>query len=90
MAIFLYKVEGRLPNDYVTVGTSFNFTHDAPTSLGMTLRVKSMISEINGENILFDIIASDDYGTVGRGQHKRAVVNRVRLFEKAAQRLHIV
>lgn len=82
--------KGRLPDGFVTVGTSFNFTHDAPTSLGMTLRVKSTISQINGESIIFDIVASDDYGTIGSGQHKRSVVNRDRLFEKAAQRLQMI
>lgn len=83
----LANVEGRLPDGFVTVGTSFNFMHDAPTSMGMTLRVKSTIKEINGESILFDIVASDEYGAVGHGQHQRIVVNRARLFEKAKQRM---
>lgn len=83
----LANVEGRLPEGFVTVGTSFNFMHDAPTCLGMTLRVKSTIKEINGESILFDIVASDEYGTVGHGQHQRNVVNQARLFEKAKQRM---
>lgn len=79
--------KGLLPDGFVTVGTAFNFTHEAPTCLGMTIRVKSTIREINGESILFDIVASDDYGMIGSGQHQRSVVNRARLFEKAAQRL---
>jgi len=82
------NVEGRLPQGFVTVGTSFNFMHDAPTCMGMTLRVKSTIKVINGESILFDIVASDEYGAVGHGQHQRIVVNREHLFEKATQRLH--
>ncbi|EIW15512.1 MULTISPECIES: thioesterase family protein [Pelosinus] len=81
-------VENRLPEGFTTVGTSFEFTHDAPTCMGMTLRVKSTLVEINGENLIFDIVASDDYGEVGRGRHQRAVVNRKRLFEKADQRIN--
>lgn len=80
-------VENRLPDGFVTVGTSFEFTHDAPTCMGMTLRVKSTLVEINGENLLFEIVASDDYGEVGRGRHQRTVVNRERLFKKAEQRI---
>lgn len=80
-------VENRLPDGFVTVGTSFEFTHDAPTCMGMTLRVKSTLVEINGENLLFEIVASDDYGEVGRGRHQRTVVNRKRLFKKAEQRI---
>jgi len=83
----LATVENRLPEGFVTVGTSFEFTHDAPTCLGMTLRVKSTLREIKGETLIFDIVASDDYGDVGRGRHQRAVVNRARLFEKARQRM---
>jgi fluoroacetyl-CoA thioesterase len=80
-------VENRLPDGFVTVGTSFEFTHDAPTCMGMTLRVKSTLVEINGENLLFEIVASDNYGEVGRGRHQRTVVNRERLFKKAEQRI---
>lgn len=80
-------VENRLPHGFVTVGTSFEFTHDAPTCMGMTLRVKSTLVEIIGENLLFEIVASDDYGEVGRGRHQRTVVNRERLFKKAEQRI---
>jgi fluoroacetyl-CoA thioesterase len=83
----LANVEGRLPEGFVTVGISFNFMHDAPTCLGMTLRVKSTIRDISGDSILFDIVASDEYGTVGHGQHQRSVVNRAHLFEKATQRM---
>lgn len=80
-------VENRLPDGFVTVGTSFQFTHDAPTCIGMTLRVKSTLVEIHGENLVFDIVASDDYGEVGRGRHQRTVVNRERLFKKAEHRI---
>lgn len=80
-------VENRLPEGFVTVGASFEFTHYAPTCMGMTLRIKSTLVEINGENLIFDIVASDDYGDVGRGRHQRTVVNRQRLFEKADKRI---
>jgi len=80
-------VEHRLPEGFVTVGTSFQFTHDAPTCMGMTLRVKSTLVEINGDNLIFDIVASDDYSEVGRGRHQRTVANREHLLKKAMQRI---
>lgn len=80
--------KNRLPEGFVTAGTAFEFTHDAPTCLGMTLRVKSTIAELTPETITFDIVASDDVGEVGRGRHQRTVVNRQRLFERARQRLN--
>lgn len=83
----LAVVESRLPAGFVSVGTSFNLTHDAPTCLGMTLRVKSTLVEIKGEHLVFDIVASDEYGSVGHGRHERTVVNRAHLFEKARHRI---
>jgi len=80
--------KGRLPEGFLTVGTSFSFTHNAPTCLGMTIRVKSTLVEINGGTLIFDIVASDEYGSIGSGRHQRSVVNRERLFEKARQRMN--
>jgi fluoroacetyl-CoA thioesterase len=81
-------IEDRLPEGFVTVGRSLDFIHEAPTSLGMTLRVTAIAKAIEGDKIMFDIIASDDYGEVGRGHHERAVVHGTTLFTKAHQRFN--
>jgi fluoroacetyl-CoA thioesterase len=83
-------VEDRLPPGIVTVGRAFNFKHDAPTCFGMVLRVKATLKEINGDRLLFDIVASDDYGEIGSGTHERAVVDRTSLFAKADERINRV
>jgi len=40
----------------------------------------------DGKLYLFDVLARDDAGLIGRGRHKRAVVDAHRLEESAAQR----
>ncbi len=80
-------VEERLPADFVTVGRAMAFTHDAPTSLGMNLRVQATLKDIVGDRLFFDITACDDCGIIGHGKHERAVVNKQELFERANGRL---
>lgn len=80
-------VEGYLPEGLITVGRRMEFTHDAPTSLGMKLRVKATLMRIDGDRLFFNIEAWDDCGPVGSGKHERVVVNRDKLIERANQRL---
>jgi fluoroacetyl-CoA thioesterase len=80
-------IDPLLPEGLVSVGRSMHFTHDAPTFLGMTIKVKAVVKEVNGNHILFDISAFDDRGEVGHGQHERAVVRRDSLLQKANDRL---
>ena len=39
-------IDPYLPEDYASIGTSINFTHTAPTSVGMTVTVHVVITEI--------------------------------------------
>lgn len=80
-------VEHRLPPGLITVGRHMEFTHDKPTCLGMTIRIKSTLKKIDGDKMLFEIAASDNAGVIGFGTHERMVVNREILFEKANNRL---
>lgn len=80
-------VEDRLPAGLVTVGRAMEFTHDVPSSLGMTMRVKATLTKIAGDRLFFDIEAWDDRGPVGHGKHERAIVIKERLFDRANQRL---
>ncbi|MBP2649707.1 MAG: hypothetical protein H6Q74_532 [Firmicutes bacterium] len=80
-------VEDRLPEGLVSVGRSMTFTHDAPTSLGMNLRMTATLKDIVGDRLYFDITAYDDCGEIGHGTHERVVVHKEALFKRANQRL---
>ena len=80
-------VDDRLPEDLLTVGRAMEFTHEAPTSLGMRLRVVATLQEIINDRLFFEIEASDDAGPVGHGTHERVVVSREKLFASADKRL---
>ena len=79
-------VDKHLPEGYVTVGLSVDFSHDLPTSLGMTVNVKAALTEIHGKRLLFKISAWDELGEVGHGKHERMVVEREEILKKAKDR----
>lgn len=81
-------IEHRLPVGFVSVGRSLELSHDAPTCMGMTLRVKATLKEIVDDRLIFDIVACDEKGVVGHGKHVRSVVSREHLIERAHDRCH--
>ncbi len=67
-------VDPQLPEGFATVGVAMQFTHTASTVKGATVRVEATIVEIAGNSIIFDIVASDGLGEIGKGHHERTVV----------------
>ncbi len=80
-------VDPLLPEGYITVGKSMEFTHAAPTALGMTITVQSTLESVEGNRFVFKIIACDELGEVGHGKHERIVVSEKVLWEKAQERM---
>jgi fluoroacetyl-CoA thioesterase len=80
----IQTVDHRLPKGYITVGRSMEFTHEAPTGTGMSLTIQATVTEVKGNRIMFEIIASDELGEIGSGRHERVVVNR-ESWEKTVQ-----
>ena len=80
-------VDHKLPKGFITVGRSMEFTHESPTGTGMSVSILATVSEVRGKRILFDIIASDELGEVGRGKHERVVVHRDEWMQKVKEHL---
>ena len=83
-------VDHRLPEGYITVGRSMEFTHEAPTGTGMSVSIKATVAEVNGNRVIFDIIASDEVGPIGSGKHERVIVNQGEWAKKVQERLKLV
>ena len=49
-----------------------------------------MVTEVRGNRIMFNIIASDELGEIGTGRHERVVVNRDEWVKKVQERLQPV
>jgi fluoroacetyl-CoA thioesterase len=82
--------EKRLPEGFITVGRHMEFTHEAPTGTGMTVTVKAVLREMDGNRLFFDITACDELGAIGSGKHERVVVNREQMLKKAQERMKAI
>ena len=70
----------------LSVGITIDVTHTAPTPTGGTVRATATFVGREGKKFLFDLVAEDDGGEIGRGRHQRAIVAAERLEAAAAAR----
>ncbi|MBO5746107.1 MAG: thioesterase family protein [Clostridia bacterium] len=67
-------LEGYIDEGTTTVGTKVDIEHVAATPLGMTVTVRSTVTEVDGRRICFAVEAFDEAGLIGKGNHERFVV----------------
>ena len=70
-----------------TVGTALNIEHIAATPVGLEVRAEAEVTAVDGKVITFQIHAYDEAGEIGRGTHKRVIVNSQRFLDKAYNKL---
>src|SRR5687767_12099831 len=70
----------------LSVGITIDVTHTAPTPAGGTVRATATFVGREGKRYLFELVAADDGGEIGRGRHQRAIVAAERLEQGAAAR----
>ena len=83
----IQTVDHRLPKGYITVGRTMEFTHEAPTGTGMSVSIQATVTEVRGNRVILEIIASDELGEIGSGRHERVVDNRDDWAKKVQERL---
>ncbi len=76
-----------IPEDQTTVGILLNIEHIAATPVGMEVRAEAEVTAVDGKVITFEIHAFDETGEIGRGVHKRCIVNSQRFLDKAYSKL---
>jgi len=70
-----------------TVGTLVTIRHLAATPVGMAVRIKATLREIDGRRLLFDLEAHDEKEKIAEGHNERFVVSLARFQERMAQKL---
>ena len=58
-----------------TVGVAVDIKHIAAAPVGMSVRCESLLKEVNGKKLVFEVNVYDEKGLVGTGIHKRAIIN---------------
>ena len=70
-----------------SVGTELNIQHISATPVGLEVYAKAEVTAVEGKVITFQVEAFDEAGTIGKGTHKRVVVNSQRFLEKTYAKL---
>ena len=66
-----------------TVGISLNIEHVAATPIGMKVYCESELIETDGRFLTFEVNAYDEKGIIGKGVHKRCIINNAKFRAKA-------
>ena len=70
-----------------TVGTGLSIEHISATPVGLEVRAEAEVTAVEGKVITFTVTAFDEVGEIGRGTHKRVIVNSQKFLEKAYTKL---
>jgi fluoroacetyl-CoA thioesterase len=70
----------------LSVGARIEVAHVAPTPAGASVTVTAIFSSFEAPLYWFDVKASDQGGTIGKGRIARAIVHEADLVAKAAAR----
>lgn len=76
-----------LDESQTTVGTALNIEHISATPVGMEVRAEAIVTEVNGKVITFEVNAYDEAGPIGKGTHKRVIINSQKFLEKTYGKL---
>ncbi len=71
----LNSVLNDLPDGFGTVGTKVNIVHTKATPVGMKVTCESKLIEVDRKRLVFEVIARDEEGEIGRGEHERFIIN---------------
>lgn len=78
----MLAVAPHLPEGSTTVGGHIESSHLRPTPLGGVVRATATLTKEEGRKLTFHIIAEDENGVVGEGEHLRFVVDKERFLAK--------
>ena len=75
---------GSLPAGQSSVGVRIDVRHLAATPVGMAVRARAELVEVEGRKLVFKIQAWDEVELIGEASHDRFVVEESRFVEKVA------
>lgn len=74
-------VDPTLPEGFITIGKTLKITHDEPTCQGMTVTVNARLIKVDGNRLVFEIVAYDEIGQISRGYHERYIVSHKKFLK---------
>lgn len=85
-----YGVLPHLQDGQSTVGTLVNVRHLAATPVGMQVRFRAELVEVDRRRLRFTVEAWDEMEKIGEGEHERFIIDQGRFNERLAQKQAMV
>ena len=71
-----------LPEGYGTVGVKVDITHSKATPVGMKVTCESKLLEVDRRRLVFELVARDEKGEIGKGRNERFIIDTKKFMEK--------
>jgi fluoroacetyl-CoA thioesterase len=71
-----------LAEGQTSVGSMVNIRHLAATPLGMQVRFRAELVQVDGRRLVFKIEAWDEIEKIAEGEHERFVIDQARFAER--------
>ncbi len=78
----MLAVAPELPEGSTTVGGQIASSHLKPTAIGKLVKATATLVEVDGRKLKFTIVAEDENGVIGEGEHLRFIVDKERFMSK--------
>ena len=82
----LQAVEQFMPPGSQTVGTRLDIAHTAATPVGMRVRARAELMQVEGRKLTFKLHAEDEVETIGGGVHERLIISVERFDQRMQQK----
>ena len=76
-----------MPEGHTSVGMELNVKHLSATPVGLEVRADATVTAVDGKVITFELAAYDEAGLIGKGTHKRCIVNSQKFLDKTYSKL---
>ncbi len=76
-----------LEEGQTSVGTALDIQHISATPVGLGVHAEATVTAVEGKIITFEIHAYDEAGEIGKGTHKRAIIQTQKFLEKTYAKL---
>jgi fluoroacetyl-CoA thioesterase len=85
------RVSAELINEHLSpgeqsVGISMDLKHSAATPLGMTIRVRTEVTAVEGRKLTFKLEAFDEVEKIGEAVHERFIINAAKFNARVAEK----
>jgi len=82
-------LQRELPESKTSVGTRLDVSHLSPSPVGMNVRAEATVTSVSddGRTVEFSVSAWDDAGLIGKGFHRRVILDVSRFLEKSERKL---